>query len=60
MHKGTHHLGKMPVALARRKEITERMKHLQNDLDKAVLEEDYENAASLRDQLKRLSGQVGS
>ena len=60
MHKGTHHTGKMPVALARRKEITERMKNLQDDLQKAVKDEDYENAASLRDQIRRLSGQMGN
>lgn len=60
MHKGTNHTGKMPVAHARRLEITERMQTLQDDLQKAVLEEDYENAASLRDQIKRLSGQVGN
>lgn len=60
MHKGTHHTGKMPVALARRKEVTERMKTLQDDLQKAVRDEDYENAASLRDQIRRLSGQIGN
>ena len=60
MHKGTHHTGKMPAALARRKEVTERMKTLQDDLQKAVRDEDYENAASLRDQIKRLSGQIGN
>ena len=58
MHKGTHHTGKMPVALARRKEMTERMKHLQSDLQKAVRDEDYENAATLRDQIRRLSNQI--
>ncbi len=60
MHKGTHHTGKMPATLARRKEVTERMKNLQDDLQKAVRDEDYENAASLRDQINRLSGQIGN
>ena len=59
MHKGTHHTGKMPATLARRKEVTERMKTLQDDLQKAVRDEDYENAASLRDQIRKLSGQTG-
>ena len=41
-------------------EIAERMKGLQSDLQKAVKAEDYENAASLRDQIKRLTGQIGN
>lgn len=57
MHKGTHHTGKQPARVARLQEMAERMKGLQNDLQKAVKAEDYENAASLRDQIKRLTGQ---
>ena len=58
MHKGTRHTGKLPVRVARRHEITERMKGLQEDLQKAVQEEDYEGAASLRDQIRKLSSQI--
>ena len=54
MHKGTHHTGKRPARVARLQEITERMKTLKADLQKAVKAEDYENAASLRDQIQRL------
>ena len=58
MHKGTNHTGKMPAALARRQEITARLRGLQEDLNRAVREENYEAAASLRDQIKKLSGQL--
>ena len=58
MHKGTRHTGKLPVRLARQHEITERMKGLQDDLQKAVREENYEGAAALRDELRKLSGQA--
>ena len=59
MHKGTRHTGKLPVRIARQHELTERMKGLQDDLQKAVREENYESAASLRDQIRKLSNQTG-
>jgi protein arginine kinase activator len=58
MHKGTAHLGKMPSNLVRRREHAERLRGLQADLKKAVEAENYENAASLRDQIKKLAGQM--
>ena len=58
MHKGTRHTGKLPVRIARQHEITERMKGLQEDLQKAVREENYEGAAALRDELRKLSSQA--
>ena len=58
MHKGTHHTGKQPARVARLQEMAERMQSLQSDLQKAVKAEDYENAASLRDQIRRLSSQI--
>ena len=59
MHKGTRHTGKLPVRIVRQHELAERMKNLQEDLQKAVREENYEDAASLRDQLRKLSSQSG-
>ncbi len=59
MHKGTRHTGKLPMRIARQHELTERMQGLQDDLQKAVREEDYESAASLRDQIRKLSTQSG-
>ena len=58
MHKGTHHTGKLPARVARLQEIAVRMKGLQDDLQKAVRAEDYENAASLRDQIRQLASQI--
>lgn len=58
MHKGTRHTGKLPARVVRHHEMTERMKGLQEDLLKAVREENFEGAASLRDQIRDLSSQI--
>jgi protein arginine kinase activator len=58
MHKGTSHTGKMPERVWRQHELSERMKSLEMDLQKAVQDEDYENAAQLRDQIRRLVTQL--
>ena len=52
MHKGTKHVGKTPVAFRRARDLTERLKQLEKKLDKAVTAEDFEQAASLRDEIK--------
>ena len=54
MHKGTEHVGKLPQRAHREIELGDRMKALNSDLEKAVKEENYETAASLRDQIKKL------
>jgi len=54
MHKGTEHVGKLPQRASREIELGDRMKALTSDLEKAVKEENYETAASLRDQIKKL------
>lgn len=54
MHKGVVHKGKVPKAIARSRDVKERMKKLQKDLDKAVAEEDFERAAVLRDEIKEV------
>jgi len=53
MHKGTKHMGKVPQALRQNKDQSEKLKALQKQLDKAVAEEDYEQAALLRDEIKQ-------
>ncbi len=58
MHKGTAHTGKMPANMARRREIAERLRGMQEELKKAVESENYENAASLRDQIRKLANQM--
>jgi protein arginine kinase activator len=52
MHKGTRHIGKIPVALRQGRDLAERLKFLQKKLDKAVSDEDFEQAATLRDEIK--------
>ena len=55
MHKGTRHAGKVPEALRESREQADRLKSLQKKLDKAIKEEDFEQAAQLRDELKQLA-----
>ena len=56
MHKGVRHVGKAPEALRQTRENVDRLKTLQKKLAKAVEEENYEAAATLRDEIKNLSG----
>jgi protein arginine kinase activator len=58
MHKGTSHVGKIPARLMRHLQLDAQMKNLQRDLENAVSKEDYESAASLRDQIKNLEDQL--
>src|SRR5207247_2349326 len=52
MHKGTKHVGKVPQSLQQSRDLSERLKTLQRKLDKAVSEEDFEQAALVRDEIK--------
>jgi protein arginine kinase activator len=54
MHKGTDHVGKVPARLAKSIEREVQLKNLQRDLKKAVASEDYESAATIRDQIRHL------
>lgn len=54
MHKGTSHTGKMPASMQQHLRHDAEMQTLQKELEKAVLEENYESAADLRDQIKHL------
>jgi protein arginine kinase activator len=54
MHKGTEHVGKLPERAQRTMALNQRMRALTENLQKAVADENYESAASLRDQIKRL------
>lgn len=55
MHKGTRHIGKVPEALRQSRELTDRLKVLQKKLTKAVEDENFEQAASLRDEIKQMN-----
>jgi protein arginine kinase activator len=55
MHKGTRHIGKVPEALRQTRELADRLKLLQKKLTKAVEDENFEQAASLRDEIKQMN-----
>jgi protein arginine kinase activator len=54
MHKGTKHTGKSPEALRTLRENADRLKSLQKKLTKAIESEDFESAATLRDEMKQM------
>ena len=54
MHKGTQHIGKVPKALRAQLDITKQRDQLNEQLQKAIEMENYEEAARLRDHLKEL------
>ena len=58
MHKGTKHVGKLPQRAHREIQLGDRMRRLTENLEKAVAEENYETAASLRDQIKQLESEI--
>jgi len=59
MHKGTKHVGKIPHALQQTRDLSEKLKSLQKKLDKAVAEEDFEQAAVVRDEIKTMKDKLG-
>jgi protein arginine kinase activator len=58
IHRGTRHIGKVPHALQQSHDLTEKLRQAQKTLDKAVQAEDYEQAAVLRDEIKRLKARI--
>ena len=55
MHKGIRHAGKVPQSLRQARDLADRLKHLQKRLNKAIADEDFEEAAQLRDEIKQTS-----
>jgi protein arginine kinase activator len=55
MHKGTRHTGKAPEVLRASRENSDRLKTLQKKLNKAIESENFEEAAQLRDELKKMN-----
>lgn len=60
MHKGTRHAGKVPQSLQHNKDVTEKLNGLQKRLEKAIAEEDFEQAAVLRDEIKQARERLDS
>lgn len=58
MHKGTKHVGKIPLVLMQSRELQEQLKSLQSKLDRAVAEEHFETAAQLRDEISQLKQKI--
>ena len=58
MHRGSIHAGKVPAKLALARRRNQELGVLQASLDKAVKEELFEEAASLRDKIRRLESQA--
>jgi len=53
IHKGVFHQGRVPEGLVEAEKLREQLAGLQQDLEKAIAEEDYENAATLRDRIHK-------
>ncbi len=58
MHKGDHHVGKVPNKAAHTIVIGEKIQELTERLERAVREEKYEDAANLRDQIRDLENKL--
>ena len=58
MHKGTVHVGKAPGNCAQKRELTAKIKNLQATLDDAVAQEQYEKAANLRDEIRKMETEI--
>ena len=54
MHKGTTHVGKVPLGALQRKTLYDRLTQLQGDLDQAIKAERYEDAARVRDEIHQV------
>ena len=58
MHKGQRHVGKIPARAAHTVVISEQIKTLNDNLDRAVQDEKYEDAALIRDKIRELECQL--
>jgi len=52
MHKGTRHMGKVPQSAQQTRELAEKIKSLEKKLARAVADENFEQAAATRDEIK--------
>jgi len=58
MHKGTKHVGKTPRSLRQGRDLADQLRQLQKKLDRAVTDEDFEHAATLRDEIRNTRDQL--
>lgn len=57
MHKGVQHCGKVPEGLMEQFQRNKRLEDLRQRLEHAIDAENYEEAAGLRDEIRRLDSQ---
>ncbi len=60
MHKGTRHEGKIPARHHKLRFYNERLKTLNEILQEAVAAEEYEKAATIRDEIHQLESEATS
>jgi protein arginine kinase activator len=58
MHKGDHHVGKVPAKAMHTLVLSGRIQELSDRLEKAVSEEKYEDAAQVRDEIRELEAKL--
>lgn len=58
MHRGTTHVGKFPAGLMARQALHQRLEELRGRLEQAVASESYEEAAGIRDEIRKLEAGV--
>ena len=58
MHKGVHHVGRVPHGQMERRQRSQRLKQLKSRLDSAIASENYEEAAGLRDEIREIETSV--
>jgi len=58
MHKGTRHTGKVPESQRQTRDLSDSLKALQQKLAKAIEDENFEQAAALRDEIKQMSNRL--
>lgn len=54
MHKGMSHVGKVPEGLIESHYLIQRIEELQGKLEQAIASESYEEAAEIRDEIRKL------
>lgn len=60
MHKGTRHVGKVPESMRQSRDLSDRLKNLQKRLAKAIEDENFEQAALLRDEIKQMTAKLSN
>ena len=54
IHKGATHVGKVPMRALETRDFSERLRTLGQELEAAIKDERFEEAAALRDQIRQL------